>query len=233
MIWIFSGRVSNLHILLERNIPLFLEKINEGYDIVSGWRKKRVDNFLIRRLPSLLANKLLMAVSGVKIHDFGTTYKAYRREAIQSMELFGEYHRYIPALAKQIGATVVEIPIQNIVRPKGKSNYGIRRFWPVLLDIIMLKFVVSYLARPLRMFGSLGLAMFLGGFSISLTLMILWIMRVIPTLRDRGAMLLFSVFLMLVGLQFISLGITAEVNSKIYYKVNNKPIYRIKRVVRR
>jgi len=215
------------------DLPLFLEKIDEGFDIVSGWRKHRVDNLFMRRLPSFLANRLLALVSGIRIHDFGTTYKAYRREVIKNIELFGEYHRYIPALANQIGASVVEIPIKNINRPKGRSNYNIGRFWPVLLDIIMLKFVVSYLARPLRLFGSMGLLAFLSGFSISFTLSVLSFAKVIGPLRERGALLLFSVFLMLVGLQFIVLGISAEMNSKIYYKVSNKYIYRIKRIEKR
>lgn len=215
------------------DMPLFLEKIAEGYDIVSGWRKKRVDNFVIRRLPSLLANKLLKAVSGIDIHDFGTTYKAYKRDVIKNIELFGEYHRYIPALAQEMGASIIEIPIKNINRIGGKSNYGILRFWPVLLDIIMLKFVLSYLSRPLKIFGSIGLATFLSGFSISAILMILWFVRIIPTLMDRGALLLFSVFLMLVGIQFIVLGISAELNSKIYYRVSRRPVYRIKEVIRK
>ena len=215
------------------DLPLFMEKIDEGYDIVSGWRKVRVDNFLIRRLPSRIANRILQKVSGVDIHDFGTTYKAYRKEFIKNVELFGDYHRYIPALANDMGASIVEIPIKNINREKGKSHYGIKRFWPVMLDIIMLKFVISYMAKPLRMFGSMGLALFLSGFSISLSMMILWCFRIINTLRDHSAMLLFSVFLMLVGLQFIVVGITAEVNSKIYYRISNRTIYRVKRIVRK
>lgn len=215
------------------DLPLFLEKINEGYDIVSGWRKRRVDNLLVRRLPSFLANKLLARVSGVEIHDFGTTYKAYRREFIKNVELFGDYHRYIPALAGDMGASITEVPIKNVVRAKGKSKYGIRRFWPVLLDLIMLKFVVSYMAKPLRIFGSIGLASLLAGFGISLSMVFLFMLGVIGPLREHSAMLLFSVFLMLMGVQFLVLGITAEINAKVYYKVSNKPVYRIKRVVNR
>ncbi|MBN1526884.1 MAG: glycosyltransferase family 2 protein [Candidatus Omnitrophica bacterium] len=215
------------------DLPLFIEKINEGYDIVSGWRKKRVDNPIMRRLPSFLANKLLAWVSGVDIHDFGTTYKAYRREFIKNVELFGDYHRYIPALAGDMGASIAEIPIKNVVRAKGKSKYGIRRFWPVLLDLIMLKFIVSYFAKPLRFFGSIGLASLLAGFGISLSMVFLFLIGLIGPLRGHSAMLLFSVFLMLMGIQFIVLGITAEINAKVYYKVSNRPVYRIKRVVNR
>jgi len=213
------------------DLPLFLEKIDEGYDIVSGWRKKRVDNFLIRRLPSRIANRLLMMVSGVDIHDFGTTYKAYRKDFIKNVELFGEYHRYIPALANDMGASIIEIPIKNVNRQQGKSNYGIKRFWPVMLDIIMLKFVVSYMARPLRMFGSIGLAAFLGGFSLALGMLILWCFRIINTLREHSAMLLLAVFLMLVGLQFIVVGIMAEITSKVYFKVSDRHVYRVKRII--
>lgn len=214
------------------DLPLFLKKIDEGYDIVSGWRKKRVDNFLIRRLPSKIANKLLMMVSGVDIHDFGTTYKAYRKEFIKNVELFGDYHRYIPALANDMGASIVEIPIKNINRQKGRSNYGIKRFWPVMLDIIMLKFIVSYMAKPLRIFGSMGLASFLAGFIMSISMLILFCVRVINTLREHIAMLILSVFLMLVGLQFIVFGIMAEINSKVYFRVAGRNVYRIKRIVR-
>lgn len=214
------------------DLPRFLEKIEEGYDIVSGWRKRRVDNFLIRRLPSMIANRILMRVSGVDIHDFGTTYKAYRKEFIKRVELFGDYHRYIPALANDMGASIVEIPIQNVNRKEGKSNYGILRFWPVMLDIIMLKFIISYMAKPLRIFGSIGLASFLTGFLISLAMMILWCLRIVNTVREHVAMLIFSVFLMLVGLQFIVFGIIAEINSKVYFRVTDRRIYRIKRTLR-
>lgn len=213
------------------DLPLFLDKIKEGYDIVSGWRKKRADNILLRQMPSFIANRLLMLVSGVKIHDFGTTYKAYRRDIIKGIELFGEYHRYIPALAKETGASIAEVPIKNINRRKGKSKYGLKRTWAVFLDIIMLKFVISYLTRPLRFFGSIGLMIFLGGVFISGTMLILWMLKYMRALIEHGAMLLFSVFLMLVGVQFIVLGILAEINSKIYYKVNNRPIYRIRRII--
>jgi glycosyltransferase involved in cell wall biosynthesis len=215
------------------DLPLFMEQIEAGYDIVSGWRKVRVDNFLIRRLPSRIANKMLQKVSGVDIHDFGTTYKAYRKDFIKNVELFGDYHRYIPALANEMGASIIEIPIKNINRAKGKSNYGIKRFWPVLLDIIMLKFVISYMAKPLRVFGSIGLALFMSGFAISSVLLLLWSFRMIYKIMDHGAMLLFSVLLMLAGLQFIVFGILAEINSKTYFKVSDKRVYRIKATIRR
>jgi glycosyltransferase involved in cell wall biosynthesis len=212
-------------------IPTFLEKIDEGYDIVNGWRKVRIDSFLIRRLPSKMANYLLRKVSGVEINDFGGTYKAYRREFIKNIDLFGDYHRYIPALAKDMGASIIEIPIKNINRVHGKSNYGIKRFWPVMLDIIMLKFVVSYMAKPLRIFGSLGLMMFFGGFFISAIMMVLWFFGIIYAVMDHSALLLFSVFMMLVGLQFIVFGILAEINIKTYFKVNDRKSYRIKEVL--
>jgi glycosyltransferase involved in cell wall biosynthesis len=131
-----------------QEIPKFLEKLEEGYDVVSGWREQRVDNLVMRRIPSRVANWLMAKLSGVEIHDFGTTYKAYRREVIQAIPLYGEMHRFIPALATWYGASICEIPIKNIERPKGKSHYGISRTFRVLFDLMTIRFLLRYMTRP-------------------------------------------------------------------------------------
>src|SRR5258707_3620982 len=140
------------------DIPKFLEQLEQGYDLVSGWRKERVDNFVMRRLPSRMANWAMAKLSGVKIHDFGTTYKAYRREIIQQLPLYGEMHRFIPALASWYGASICEVPIKNIVRPTGDSHYGISRTFRVFFDLITIRFLLKYMYRPLHLFGTAGTA---------------------------------------------------------------------------
>src|SRR4051812_17837614 len=138
-------------------IPAFIAKIQEGYDIVSGWRLQRRDAWLTRRLPSRAANWIMAKLSGLDLHDFGTTFKAYRREIIKDLHLYGELHRFIPALASWSGASIAEIPIKNLSRGSGKSNYGISRTLTVALDLISVKFLLDYSTRPLQLFGKWGL----------------------------------------------------------------------------
>jgi glycosyltransferase involved in cell wall biosynthesis len=152
------------------DIPHFLEKLAEGYDVVSGWRKDRVDNFMLRRIPSGCANWLMAKLSGVDIHDFGTTFKAYRREVIQSIPLYGEMHRFIPALASWFGASICEIPIHNVNRERGRSHYGIGRTMGVLFDLLTIRFLLRYMTRPLHFFGTLGMLSMLTGSLLSATL---------------------------------------------------------------
>ena len=153
------------------DIPLLLSAMEEtGCDIVSGWRKRRVDNFLLRRLPSRIANIVMSKLSGVKIHDFGTTFKAYRRDTIKQIRLYGEMHRFIPALASWNGATVAEVPIRNIVRPGGRSHYGLSRTIRVLFDLLTIRFLIKYVTRPLHFFGPLGLMSIAAGSLIGLWL---------------------------------------------------------------
>ncbi len=149
------------------DIPAFLTKLEEGYDIVSGWRKRRVDNLIFRRLPSWVANRLMRWLSGVPIHDFGTTFKAYRREAIKGIQLYGELHRFIPALISRTGFRITEIAIRNIVRTKGKSKYGLGRVRRVFFDLITVKFIISFIDRPLQFFGLIGLIFCWSGLSHS------------------------------------------------------------------
>src|SRR5438874_6103255 len=145
------------------DIPGFVEKIVEGYDIVSGWRKERIDNFVMRRIPSRCANWLMAKLSGVDIHDFGTTFKSYRREIIHQIPLYGEMHRFIPALASWYGASICEIPITNPRRQHGHSHYGISRTFRVLFDLMTIRFLLRYMTRPLHFFGSIGALGMLGG----------------------------------------------------------------------
>src|SRR6476660_3791299 len=140
------------------DIPLLLEKIDQGYDIASGWRKNRVDNAMTRKFPSRIANWMMKRVSGVELHDFGTTFKAYRSEVLKEINLYGELHRFIPALASFYGARVAEVPITNTPRATGDSHYGIGRTFRVLFDILTIKFLLKYFTRPMHFFGSLGLA---------------------------------------------------------------------------
>src|SRR6201984_1116945 len=149
------------------DIPGFIEKIGEGYDIVSGWRKERIDNFVLRRIPSRCANWLMAKLSGVDIHDFGTTFKAYRREIINQVPLYGELHRFIPALASWHGASIVEVPIRNVNRARGVSHYGISRTFRVFFDLITIRFLLRYLSRPLHFFGSVGMLSILAGCGVA------------------------------------------------------------------
>src|SRR5580658_4398591 len=149
-------------------IPRFIEKIQEGYDIVSGWRVERTDAWLTRQFPSMVANRIMAWLSRVELHDFGTTFKAYRREILSEIHLYGELHRFIPALASWAGASVAEVPITNIQRKSGKSNYGISRTIRVLLDLVSVKFLLDYSTKPLQLFGVAGLFCLSGGFGIAL-----------------------------------------------------------------
>jgi len=209
-------------------IPKFLDKLGEGYDIVSGWRARRVDNFWLRRLPSRVANRLIRWVSGVQIHDFGTTFKAYRAEVIRQIRLYGELHRFIPALASSVGARVTELPINNVNRPYGKSKYGLGRTLRVLLDLITVKFLLSYLTRPLQFFGllgllCLGLGLGFGGYTV-----VDKIFFGQEIMTQHGPLSLCSVLLILVGLSFISMGLLGEVLSRLYFEASDRRIYSIR-----
>src|SRR5579875_3874533 len=153
-------------------IPLFMAKLEEGYDVVSGWRAQRVDSLVLRRLPSSSANWLLRRVSGVDIHDFGTTFKAYRREVIQNIPLYADMHRFIPALASWYGATICEIPISNPARESGESHYGLGRTTRVVFDLLTIRFLLNYMARPLHLFGGVGSVALLSGTGIATWLLL-------------------------------------------------------------
>jgi glycosyltransferase involved in cell wall biosynthesis len=210
-------------------IPLFLAKIDEGYDIVSGWRKERKDNALIRKFPSFIANRMMKKLTKVPIHDFGTTFKAYRREVIKTIHLYGELHRFIPALISREGFKITELPISNINRLKGKSKYGISRVKRVFFDLLTVKFMVSFIDRPLQFFGMIGAAFGGGGFLTALILTLGYYIFGWPIKENLG-WLIFSVFLMILGVFFIMTGLLAEVISRIYFQTHNIRIYSVDRV---
>lgn len=213
-------------------IPTLLEKLDEGYDIVSGWREVRRDNPLSRRFPSYCANLLARVLTGVSMRDFGSTFKAYRVEVLRRVELFGDLHRFIPILASRVGARITEIPITVVERRAGVSKYGLKRTSGVFLDLIFLQFYSRYLTRPIRAFGSLFFLFFGAGFFIATVLMLLWAVGVIGPVRERGALLLFSVFLMIIGVQFLATGILAELLTRIYLHTSQGRIYTTRHVHR-
>ena len=211
-------------------IPKFLEKIEEGFDLVSGWRYARKDHWLMRQIPSRAANWLMAKLSGVDLHDFGTTFKAYRREIIQEIQLYGELHRFIPALASTTGARIVEVPIENLSRKSGKSNYGIGRTIRVFLDLVIVKFLLDYSTRPLQFFGLLGLAGSGSGILLALLLLVDKVVYHQNIMTQHGPLLLLAIALFVSGIQFISMGLLGEISSRTYYESQNKAIYALREV---
>ena len=211
-------------------IPKFLEKIEEGFDLVSGWRYARKDHWLMRQIPSRAANWLMAKLSGVDLHDFGTTFKAYRREIIQEIQLYGELHRFIPALASNTGARIVEVPIENLERKAGKSNYGIGRTIRVFLDLLIVKFLLDYSTRPLQFFGLLGIAGAGSGFLIGAYVIFKKFYYHISVMNEHGPLLLLSIALLVSGIQFTSMGLLGEIMARTYYESQNKPIYALREV---
>jgi glycosyltransferase involved in cell wall biosynthesis len=211
-------------------IPRFLEKIDEGYDLVSGWRYARRDHLLMRRIPSRIANWMMAKLSGVDLHDFGTTFKAYRREIIQEIQLYGELHRFIPALASTSGARIAEVPIENPKRKSGRSNYGIGRTIRVFLDLLMVKFLLDYSTRPMQFFGLLGIGGTGLGLLLGLGLLVDKIYYGTPVMSQHGPLMLLAIALFISGIQFISIGLLGEIMSRTYYESQNKAIYALREV---
>ena len=208
-------------------IPQFIAKIQEGYDVVSGWRSERTDAWLTRQIPSRIANWLMSKLARVEIHDFGTTYKAYRREIIKDIPLYGELHRFIPALASGLGARITEIPIKNYPRHSGKSNYGISRTLRVLLDLISIKFLLDYSTRPLQFFGRIGLLAAGAGFLMGTFLLAKKVFLHEAIMLEHGPMLFTAMVLVISGIQLLSLGLVGEMLSRTYYESQNKAIYTV------
>jgi glycosyltransferase involved in cell wall biosynthesis len=212
-------------------IPMMLQKMDAtGADIVSGWRQKRVDNYILRRLPSRVANWMMAKLSGVNIHDFGTTFKLYRRETIKDVPLYGEMHRFIPALAAWNGAKIVEVPIRNIVRPEGKSHYGISRTVRVFFDIITIRFLMRYMTRPLHFFGPPGLLGLFSGSLIMLGLMIKKVFWQQPIFVEHGPLLVLGMMLCLFGVQILAVGLVGELLTRTHFESRENPMYRIELV---
>ena len=214
-------------------IPRFIEKIQEGYDIVSGWRVERTDHWLMRQLPSRVANWIMAKLSRVDLHDFGTTFKAYRREILSEIHLYGELHRFIPALASWSGASVAEVPITNIRRKKGKSNYGISRTIRVLLDLLSVKFLLDYSTRPLQFFGLPGLLCLAGGAGIGLWIFGRKALFDEGLLANHGPLIILGVALVMGGIMFIAIGLIGELLARTYYESQNKPVYTVREFVGR
>ncbi len=211
-----------------KDIPKLLELMKDN-DLVSGWRKIRKDPFLSRRLPSILANSLISKVTGVNLHDYGCSLKAYRREVIKNLKLYGEMHRFIPAVASWYGVRIAEVETTHHPRLRGKSKYGISRTMKVVLDLITVKFLQSFSTKPLQFFGPIGLLSGALGFLISLYLSI----DKIFSGRDIGGrpLLLLGALLIIVGIQFIGMGLLGEMMVRVYHETQKKPIYVIKKVI--
>jgi glycosyltransferase involved in cell wall biosynthesis len=214
------------------DIPKFLEQLENGYDLVSGWRKERVDNFVMRRLPSRMANWAMSRLSGVKIHDFGTTYKAYRREIIQQLPLYGEMHRFIPALASWYGASICEVPIKNIVRPQGESHYGISRTFRVFFDLITIRFLLKYMYRPLHLFGTAGMLSMLTGSAIGLWLMLTKLLWHVGIMATHGPLLIFAAVLIVSGVQLLALGLLGDLQVRNFQEPARRVPYTVAHVLR-
>ncbi len=213
------------------DIPLLMAKIEEGYDIVSGWRKNRQDRWLDRKLPSMLANRLISNVTDVRLHDYGCSLKAYRTEVLKHVRLYGELHRFIPALASQVGATVTEVPVNHRSRQYGRSKYGISRTIRVMLDLINVWFLGTYSTRPIHVFGALGLGSIALGVVTGLyltSLKLFWGASI-----GNRPLLLLAVLLVVIGVQLVTMGLLAEMITRTYYESQNKPIYVVREIVGR
>jgi glycosyltransferase involved in cell wall biosynthesis len=214
------------------DIPMFIEKISEGYDIVSGWRKQRIDNFWLRRFPSRVANWLMAKLSGVDIHDFGTTFKAYRREILEQVPLYGELHRFIPALASWYGASIIEVPIRNINRERGVSHYGISRTFRVFFDLITIRFLLRYLSRPLHFFGTVGMFSILSGFGVASWLLVEKFVHNQDLLTHHGPLMIFAAVLFLAGINLLAVGLLGEMQVRHYHEPSRRAPYSVDRILR-
>lgn len=211
------------------DIPVLLAKLEEGYDIVSGWRIRRRDPFFNRRLPSQIANALISNMTRVKLHDYGCSLKAYRAEVVKNIRLYGEMHRFIPALASWLGIQVAEVPVNHSPRQYGKSKYGLSRIIKVWLDLITVKFLLDYATRPIQIFGLLGMLCFVVGTVLGTYLSILRLFFH-QGLADRPLLLL-AVLLIVLGVQLITMGLIGELVVRTYYESQNKPIYMVREVL--
>ena len=209
------------------DIGRMIDKMDEGYDVVSGWRADRKDKFLSRRLPSILANQLISTITGVHLHDYGCTLKAYHRDVVQHMRFYGEMHRFLPALASWSGATITELPVNHRERQFGTSKYGISRTLRVVLDLLTVKFLLSYATRPMQVFGKFGIIMMALGVGSGLFSLV---QKVFPPHQDVTASpwMYICIFLMLGGLQLLSIGLLGEINIRTYFESQGKTIYTIR-----
>jgi glycosyltransferase involved in cell wall biosynthesis len=211
------------------DIPMLLEKLDDGYDLVSGWRKRRQDPYLTRTLPSNLANMLISRVTGVPLHDYGCTLKAYRREVLEGFRLYGEMHRFIPVFAKSVGAKITEVQVNHQPRKFGKTKYGLERTVKVILDLFTVKFLVIYSSKPIYLFGGAGLALIFGS---GVMLLYLFVRRILSQIAVLGSPLFqVSVMLLIMGFQSVLMGLIAELLVRTYYESQRKPTYRIRKTI--
>lgn len=211
-----------------KDIPMLLKKISEGYDVVTGWRHDRKDAFINRRLPSIIANKIISKTTGVNLHDYGCTLKAFKKEVIKSVKLYGEMHRFIPAIASGMGIDFTEVKVNHRPRRFGTSKYGISRTIRVILDLLTVKFLLSYATRPIQVFGLMGVISGGIGFLIALIMTFQRQFMGVP-LADRPLLFL-AVLLIFIGIQFISMGLIAELQARTYHESQDKPVYYVKKV---
>jgi len=211
------------------DIPRLLDKVDEGYDVVSGWRQKRKDKLITRKIPSMVANRLLSTVTGVKLRDYGCSLKAYRAEYIDSIELYGEMHRFIPAYASMAGAKVVEVPVNHRPRMKGKSKYGLMRIFKVLMDLLTVKFLSSYATKPGYLFGGVGSILCILGMLSAVEVIIEKYSA--GTFAHKNPFLLLAVFLFFLGVQLVLMGLIAEMLVRTYHESQGKETYLVKKTV--
>ena len=210
------------------DIPLLLAKLDEGYDLVSGWRKDRKDNRLTRTIPSNLANGLISQVTGVHLHDYGCTLKAYRREVLAGFRLYGEMHRFIPVFAHSVGARITEIPVQHHPRKFGKTKYGLDRTIKVILDLFTVKFLLDFSHKPMRIFGGTGMILLAVGM---IDLLYLFIRRFYGIAASTSPLLLVGVMLVIMGFQSILMGLIAELLARTYHESQSKTTYTVRAVL--
>jgi glycosyltransferase involved in cell wall biosynthesis len=211
------------------DIPVLMAKIDEGYDIVSGWRKDRQDRYWDRKLPSMIANRMISNVTDVRLHDYGCSLKAYRREILQEVHLYGELHRFIPALASQVGGTVTEVPVNHRARQYGSSKYGISRTVRVMLDLITVWFLGTYQTRPIHVFGTLGLLS--AGLGTLIGLYLTFIKLFFDATIGGRPLLMLAVLLVVIGVQFITVGLLGEMITRTYYESQAKSIYMVRDLI--
>ena len=212
------------------DIPMMLAKLDEGYDVVSGWRKERKDTFVTRTIPSRMANGLISWVTGVHLHDYGCTLKAYRREVLGGFRLYGEMHRFIPVYAHSVGAKIAEVVVRHHPRKFGKANYGLERTLKVLLDLFTVKFLLSYAAKPIYLFGGTGIGLILVS---ALTLLVIAIRRVFFEVAVLGSPFFqISILFFVLGFQSILMGLIAELLVRTYHESQQKPTYTVREVIR-
>ncbi len=211
------------------DVPNLLNKINEGYDVVSGWRKNRKDTFINRKLPSMIANKLISWLSGVNLHDYGCTLKAYRAEVLKDIRLYGELHRFIPICASWVGAKVTEIPVKHHERQFGQSKYGINRTFKVILDLILMKFLTDYITKPIYFFGGISFLSLLLSAASFVWAIVLKITNNVDL--DGTPLPLLGAMFFTVAIQIFMMGILADLIMRTYYESQNKSTYAVEETI--